>query len=512
MTSKPAIRKLTVMAKKLYIIDGHAHIYAAYYARMRPLTSPSGEPTQATYIFTAAVLGLIQRLKPDMLAVALDSKAPTFRAEIYTEYKANRPPMPDDMPAQIDRIEQILEAMNIPILRLDGFEADDIIGTLAKSAAKKGIDTYICTKDKDMYQLVDEHTYIFDIKKGEVLDDDTLFEKYKIHPKDFIDVLALQGDSSDNVPGVPLIGEMNAVKLIQQYGSLDKLYKHADEVKGKRGENLRNFKEQAYLSKELVTIDCKVPLKFDYNALELEKFNEPELAQIFTELGFTRLLTQLGLTPTAGAKPTEYPASSVELPASGIENRASTVDHDYELIDTQKKFDTFLAKLKKQKLFAIDTETTSLNAMRADLVGMSFSWQPHKAFYLPIKAPMGTKHLDLAAVCQKLAPILVDESIKKIGQYIKYDLHILQNAGLPLNRIHFDTMVASYCLDPARSHSLNNMAADFLNYDCVPISALIGKGKNQITFDMVDLAAACEYAAEDADITLQLYHYLKDRL
>ncbi|MGB2808631.1 MAG: DNA polymerase I, partial [Sedimentisphaerales bacterium] len=500
------------MAKKLYIIDGHAHIYAAYFAPMRPLTSPTGEATKATYIFTAALLGLIQRHKPDMLVVALDSKAPTFRREIYTEYKANRPPMPDDMPAQIDRIEQILEAMNIPILRLDGFEADDIIGTLAKSAAKKGVETYICTKDKDMYQLVDEQTYIFDIKKGEVLDDDTLFEKYKIHPKDFIDVLALQGDSSDNVPGVPLIGEMNAVKMIQQYGSLDKLYEHADEVKGKRGENLRNFKEQAYLSKELVTIDCKVPIKIDYKALALEKFNEHELAQIFTELGFTRLLTQLGLSPASDTQQTTPRVSSNEQPASGIENRASTVDHEYKLIDTQKEFDTFLAQLKKQKLFAIDTETTSLNAMRADLVGISFSWQPHKAFYLPIKAPMGTKHLDLAAVRKQLSPILADEKVKKIGQNIKYDLHILQNAGLPLKGIHFDTMVASYCLDPGRSHSMDNMALDFLNYECIPISALIGKGKNQLTFDMVDTATACEYAAEDADITLQLYHYLKDRL
>ena len=500
------------MAKKLYIIDGHAHIYAAYYAPMRPLTSPTGEATKATYIFTAAVLGLIQRHKPDMLAVALDSKAPTFRTEIYTEYKAHRPPMPDDMPAQIDRIEQILEAMNIPILRVDGFEADDIIGTLAKKAAKEGVETYICTKDKDMYQLVDEHTYIFDIKKGEALDDDALFEKYKIHPKDFIDVLALQGDASDNVPGVPLIGEMNAVKLIQQYGSLDKLYQHADEVKGKRGENLRNFKEQAYLSKELVTIDCKVPLKIDYKALALEKFNEPELAQIFTELGFTRLLTQLGLTPTSDTQQTTPRVSSIELPASGIENRASTVDHDYQLVDTQKKFDTFLAKLKKQKLFAIDTETTSLDAMRADLVGISFSWQPHKAFYLPIKSPMGTRHLDLAAVRKNLTPILADEKVKKIGQNIKYDLLVLQNAGLPLKGIHFDTMVASYCLDPGRSHSMDNMALDFLNYECIPITALIGKGRNQLTFDMVDTAAACEYAAEDADITFQLYSYLKARL
>ena len=502
------------MAKKLYIIDGHAHIYAAYYAPMsQRLTSPSGEPTKATYIFTAAIVGLIQRHKPDMLAVAMDSKAPTFRKEIYTEYKAHRPPMPDDMPVQIDRIEQILEAMNIPILRVDGFEADDIIGTLAKNAAKKGIETYICAKDKDMYQLVNEHIYIFDIKKGEILDDDTLFEKYKIHPRNFIDVLALQGDSSDNVPGVPLIGEMNAVKLIQQYGSLDKLYQHADEVKGRRGENIRNFKEQAYLSKELVTINCDVPLKLDYKELALKKFNEPELAEIFSELGFTRFLTHFGLTPVAvkepaAAAPAAAPAQDLTQPLS-----TKTVSHDYQLIDTQKKFDSFFTKLKKQKLFSIDTETTSLDSMRADLVGMSFSWQPHNAFYLAVKAPMGTKHLDIAAVRKQLSPLLADEKVKKVGQNIKYDLLVLKNAGLPLKGIYFDTMVASYCLDPQRSsHSLDKMALDFLNYECIPISALIGKGKNQLTFDMVDTAAACEYSAEDADITLQLYHYLNDHL
>jgi len=513
LTWASTVRKLGEMAKKLYIIDGHAHIYAAYYAPMsQRLTSPSGEPTKATYIFTAAIVGLIQRQQPDMLAVALDSKEPTFRAEIYTEYKAHRPPMPDDMPAQIDRIEQILEAMNIPILRVGGFEADDIIGTLAKKAAKEGVETYICTKDKDMYQLVDENTYIFDIKKGEVIDDDALFEKYKIHPKDFVDVLALQGDASDNVPGVPLIGEMNAVKLIQQYGSLDKLYQHADEVKGKRGENLRNYKEQAYLSKELVTIDCKAPVKISFDNLKLTEPDKERLSEIFTELGFTRFLTQLSLTPAAGKEPAAETAAAAITQDLTQPLSTKTVSHDYQLINTQKKFDSFLTKLKKQKLFAIDTETTSLDAMRADLVGISFSWQVHKAFYLPIKAPMGTKHLDPAAVRKKLAPILADEKVKKIGQNIKYDLLILQNACLPLKGIHFDTMVASYCLDPGRSNSMDNMALDFLNYECIPISALIGKGKNQLTFDMVDTAAACEYAAEDADITYQLYVYLKDRL
>ena len=361
------------MAKKLYIIDGHAHIYAAYYVKMGQMTSPSGESTKAAYIFTTTLLSLIQRQTPDMLVVAMDSKTPTFRAEIYKDYKANRPPMPEDLPNQIDRIEQILDAMKIPVLRLDGFEADDIIGTLAKKASKDGIDTYICTKDKDMYQLVDAHTYIFDIKKGEVIDDDALLEKYKIHPENFIDVLALQGDSSDNVPGVPLIGEMNAVKIIQQYGSLDKLYKHADEIKGKRGENLRRFKEQAYLSKELVTINCNVPLEINYDNLKLTEPDKTNLSEIFTELGFTRLLNRLGLTPAAGIQPvaaTPTPMLTQDLTSFAS---AKTVSHNYKLIDTQKKFADFLTKLKKQKLFAIDTETTSVNPMWADLVGISFS-------------------------------------------------------------------------------------------------------------------------------------------
>lgn len=500
------------MAKTLYIIDGHAHIYAAYYAPMRQLTSPSGEPTQATYIFTTALFGIIQRQKPDMLVVAMDSKTPTFRTKIYSEYKAHRPPMPVDMPAQINRIEQILAAMKIPILRVDGFEADDVIGALAQKASKDGIDTYICAKDKDMYQLVDNHTYIFDIKKGEILDDDALFEKYKIKPEHFIDVLALQGDASDNIPGVPLIGEMSAIKLIQEYGSLDSLYKNIDEIKGKKGENLRKFKEQAYLSKKLVIIDTQAPVEIDYQKFRLKEPDKEKLVAIFTELGFNRLLTQLGLAASSGIQPVEATVSAV-TDSFGEPASNKTISHDYQLIDTQKRFDSFVDELKKQKLFAVDTETTSIDAMRADLVGISFSWQPHKAYYLPVRAPLGQKHLDANMLRQKLAPILEDENVKKIGQNIKYDMLVLKNAQMPIKGVHFDTMVASYCLDPLRtSHSLDNMAMDFLGYRGVPISDLIGKGKNQLTFDMVDTAAACEYSAEDADITFQLYEYLKNRL
>ena len=500
------------MAKTLYIIDGHAYIYAAYYAPMsQRLTSPSGEPTKATYIFTTTLLGLIKNQKPDMLVVAMDSEGPTFRNKIYPEYKAHRPPMPDDMPVQINRIEQILGAMNVPVLRIDGFEADDVIGTLAQKASKDGIDTYICAKDKDMYQLVGDHIYIFDVKKGEVLDDDTLIEKYKIKPENFIDVLALQGDTSDNVPGVPLIGEMNAIKLIQQFGSLDNLYKNIAQIEGKKGQSLLEFKKQAYLSKDLVIINTRIPLEIDYEKITLKEFDKEKLVAIFNELGFARLLAQLGLETAQAAKPA--PAAPKAPAKLGAPDSVKTAAHDYQLVDVPEKFDSFLNQLQKQKLFAIDTETTSINPMRAELVGISFSWQPHHAFYLPIKAPLGQKHLDITAVRKKLAPILADPNVKKIGQNIKYDLLVLKNAGLPLNGIHFDTMVASYCLDPLRtSHSLDNMALDFLNYQSVPISALIGKGKNQLTFDMVDLEFACDYSAEDADLTFQLYYYLKDRL
>jgi len=501
LTARARTPKVALMAKKLYIIDGHAHIYAAYYAPMGgQLTSPSGEPTKAAYIFTMAILGLIQRRNPEMLVVAMDSKAPTFRKEMYAEYKANRKEMPEDLPGQIVRIEQILEAMNIPTLKLDGFEADDIIGTLAKKAGADGHECLLCSKDKDLLQLIDGNISTFDIKTDTLTDVGAMFERMGIRPEQFIDCLALQGDTSDNVPGVPDVGPKTALGWIQKYGSLENLYEHVDEIKGKRGDNLRKFKDQAELSKRLVTIDCNVPVDVDYDNFELSKYNDAKLKEIFTELGFNRLLMQLGMTAESS------PATQSTQPES------EAVSHDYKLIDTQEKFEEFYQELKKHKLFAIDTETTSIHAMRADLVGMSFSWQPGRGFYLPIKAPLGSKHLEIETVRRKLAPILADESAKKIGQNIKYDMLVLQNAKMPIEGVHFDTMVASYCLDPGRSHSMDNMAADFLGHECIPISSLIGKGKNQLTFDMVDTAAACEYAAEDADVTYRLYLYLKGRL
>jgi DNA polymerase-1 len=501
------------MAKTLYIVDGHAHIYAAYFAPMRQrLTSPSGEPTKATYIFTAAVLGLIQRRKPDMLAVAMDSKAPTFRKEIYEDYKAHRPPMPDDMPQQIDKIEQILKAMKIPILKVDGFEADDIIGTVVKKAASDGFDSFICSKDKDLLQLIEKRISTFDIKTDTVTDLEALYEQTQLTPEQFVEALALQGDTSDNIPGVPDVGPKTALSWIQKYGSIDNIYKHIDEIKGKRGENLRKFKDKIGLSKTLVTINCEVPLTIDYKELAMQDFNKDELAEIFAKLGFNRMITQLNLKAPEEKAAVTTATSTQSRDLSGLDS-IKTIPHDYQLIDTKDKFEQFAKELKKYKVFAIDTETTALDPMRADLVGISFSFKPKEAFYLPVKVPLGQPHLEIDKVRSDLSEILADENIKKIGQNIKYDILVLKNARMPLNGIYFDTMVASYCLDPLRnSHSMDNMAFDFLNYECIPISSLIGKGKNQLTFDMVDASTAYEYAAEDADITFRLYEYLKERL
>ncbi|GAF80485.1 unnamed protein product, partial [marine sediment metagenome] len=367
-----------------------------------------------------------------------------------------------DMPVQIDRIEQILEAMNVPVLRVDGFEADDVIGTLAKRAsAATGCDVFICSKDKDMLQLLDKHISTFDIKTDTATDVTTMRREMKVTPQQFLDCLALQGDKADNVPGIPDVGPKTALDWIQKYGSIENLYKHLDEIKGKRGDNLRSFKDNLALSKELVTIDCNTPIEFDPKALALKKFNEPELARIFSELGFNRLLTQLGLTAPTSPKAAPTKKTLVLAKAqAGVRKVAQdftkptstkTASHDYQLIDTKQKFDKFFNQLKKQKLFAIDTETTAINAMRANLVGISFSWQPKKAFYLPVKAPLGQKHLSITEVRRKLTPILADESVKKIGQNIKYDMLVLKNAKMPIKGVHFDTMVASYCLDPLRT-------------------------------------------------------------
>jgi len=498
------------MARTLYIIDGHAHIYAAYYAPMRPLTSPRGEPTKATYVVTTAILGLIERNKPDMLVVAMDSKTPSFRSRMYPEYKAHRPPMPDDMPQQIARIEEILGALRIPVLRVDGYEADDVIGTLTSLASKAGITSYICSKDKDMLQLLDERTCMYDMKTGQTTTVESLQSEMGLAPGQFIDVLALQGDSVDNVPGVPDVGPKTAIQWIQQYGSVDNLFAHADEIGGKRGESLRSSRELVALSRRLVVIDRDAPVTIDEASFAVKAPDRERLAALFAELDFSRLLTQMGLSKEAQAA--EAVSAAVTAEAAQAKPDAAA-GREYHLLDTDDKFDRFVAELKKQKLFALDTETTSTDPMRADLVGLSFAWQAGRAFYIPVRGPLGQKHVELEQVHAKLVPILADAKVRKVGQNVKYDCTVLANAGMPVAGVYFDTMVASYVLDADRqSHSLDAMVKDFLGLDTIPISRLIGKGKGQLTFDMVDTSAACEYSAEDADMTWRVHEYLSPRL
>lgn len=513
------------MAKTLYIIDGHAHIYAAYYAPMKQrLTGPSGEPTKAVFVFTNILNGLLERQRPDMLVVTMDSKTPSFRTEIYPEYKAHRPPMPEDLPGQIDRIEQLLEAMRVPMLRVDGWEADDLIGTLAKQAAEKGIDAYICSKDKDMLQLLGKHVVAYDVKNDNVMDTKALYEKMGLTPEQIIDVMALQGDTSDNIPGVPDVGPKTAADWIKKYGSLDNLYAHADEIKGKRGDNLRQFKEQAYLSKELVIINCAAPVELDEKTFAVCDPDKDKLAALYQELGFSKLLSALGVEAETPSSPSTLSSSRGRVGEQGglfaepADQTPSEIGAkgDYELVDTPEKLKKFAAALEKQETFAFDTETTSVDSMRADLVGMSFCWTAGKAYYLPVRCPMGQSRLDIADVRKHIGPILADAKRYKIAQNLKYDYLVLENAKLPVaveqGKV-FDTMVASYCLHADRaSHGMDAMSKDYLGVEPIPISALIGKGKNQLTFDRVDTQAACEYAAEDADVTFRLYEYLSKRI
>ncbi len=499
------------MSQTFYIIDGHAQIYAALFAPIQGnLTAPDGEPTKATYIFTTMLLKIIKQRQPDFLAVAMDSKGKTFRHEMYEPYKANRPEMPEELPPQIDRIEHILTAMNIPIFRVDGFEADDVIGTLVVAAAKKGCEVFICSKDKDLEQLMTEKVSMYDPKSETVTDLAALKENKGITPEQVIDVLTLVGDTSDNVPGVADVGPKTALQWIEQYGSLEKLLENKDAIKGKRGENLRAATEQLDLSRRLVTINRQVPLAIDWSELAVKPVNRADLIQIFKHLNFSRLLTQLegiaGAEEAASAETGDTLFSYSEPSVLKIEKP------DYHLIDTEEKFETFYQELTAQKKFALDTETTGLNPVQAQLVGMSFSWQPGRAFYLPVRVSLGQGHLDPRKTLERLHGILTDPQIKKTGQNIKYDMVVFRCAGVELAGVEFDTMVASYLLDPLRNqHNLDILALDWLGHETIKIESLIGKGKNQITFDMVDTQQACDYAAEDADITWRLRQILEPR-
>ena len=481
--------------KTFYLIDGHAQIFRAYYAPFPPLTSPDGEPTKATYVFTQMVLNILRDKKPDYLAVTLDyGDESTERKEFYEDYKANRDEAPEDLGPQIDRIEEILEAFRVPTYKVKGQEADDIIATIARGLAGEDIEIFIVSRDKDLYQVLTDRVRLWDPTKDKTVDPESLEKDMGFTPDQWIEIQTLTGDSTDNVPGVPGIGPKKAAGLIQKYGNVEEVLAHIDELTPKMRENLDAHRDTLELSRRLVTLNNKVEFGFDLEACDVDRFEREKLRPLFEGLGFRRLMGHLDDAGDGEEGEGEAAAPKLDAPRGTC-----------HLVNTPEQFDEFFAVLEKQKRFAIDTETTSLRPVDCELVGLCFSWKGGEGWYLPVASNTGDV-LDRDSTLERLRPILEDGSVGKIGQNIKYDIVVLRSAGIELGGVIFDTMVASYLLHPdRRGHGMDALARDFLSYETIPISDLIGKGKKQISMLDVELEKLAQYAAEDGDITWRLY-------
>jgi len=480
--------------KRLFLIDGSALAYRSYFAFIRnPLINSKGENTSAVFGFTNSILKILRDEDPDYIAVVFDTKAPTFRHEIFKDYKSTRAKMPEDMSEQLPRIRQVAESMNLPILEVEGFEADDLMGTLAKKAKQKGLEVVLVTGDKDFLQLVDEDVKVLNPRRGgeepELLDKAGVEQKLGVPPEKVTDVLALMGDTSDNVPGIPGIGEKTARKLIRRFGSLENVLKNADRVERKNvRKGLKEHADLARLSKRLVTIDTKVPFEVDFSSLRRQKFNLPRLKELFKELEFTKFLQEL---------------SSLQ----------KEEEKNYRVIRSEEELSRLISELKRAGEFALDTETTDLNPIDCQLVGISLSHREKEAFYIPVGHADARQNLDLNRVLGILKEILEDENIKKVGHNLKYDLEVLRRYGIELKGIYFDTMVASYLLNPSfRQHNLNYLTLEHLDHRMAPISDLIGKGKKQKSFAQVKVEEACNYSCEDVDFTLRLKEIFSPKL
>ena len=476
--------------KTLFLIDGSAYIHRAYHA-IRGLSNSKGLPTNAVFGFSRMLVKLMEEQTPEYAAMVFDAKGPTFRHKIYKEYKANRPPMPEDMSVQIPYIKDITAGFNFPVIEMTGYEADDLIGTLAYIAEEAGFSVIMVTGDKDFLQLVTVNSIIWDPMKDMKIDVDVVRETYGIEPHQMIDVMGLSGDTSDNIPGVPGIGQKTALSLIQNFGSMEQLYEQVDKItKKKQHENLVKYKDQAFLSRELVKIDTRVPLQFDLQDFELKGPDNDRLSELFKELEFRQLQQTL-----PGKK--------------DLSNK------NYQSIQSLNALNDLIASLKGSEIFALDTETTSKDPMKAAIVGLSFSIKPDEAFYIPCvhNYPDVPEQLDLRDVLKLLKPVLENPEIKKIGQNIKYDWMVLARHGINLDGVMSDTMVASYLINPSkRAHGLDQIALDFLDHKTISYKEVTGKGKKITGFSEVPLERAVPYACEDADITLMAYNVLMPKI
>ncbi len=492
------------MNKKLFLVDGSALYYRSYFAFSRnPLINSKGENTSATFGFLNVLLKLIELEHPDYLAIVFDTKAPTFRHKIYEKYKATREKMPEEMAAQYPRLIETLKAANFNILEKEGYEADDIIGTLARKFGKDSVDVYIFSGDKDMAQLVNGHVFLYNLPKAqaepEILNRQKIKEKFKVEPEQIIDWLALMGDKSDNIPGIPKVGEKTASELLNKFGSLEEIYKRIDEVdKNWLREKLLEYREQTKLAKQLATIETNVPIDVDLEDLKFKMWDIQHVGPILKELEFRNLYNRMAAMSRGELNPDAF-------------KKHDRDKVQYTLVDTTEKLDTLIQNLKKNKRFVFDLETSSLNFLDAEIAGIAISWQEDKASYIAVKHQGSGLTSDF--VLEKLRPVFEDPSFLKIGQNMKYDALIMEQNGVPVKGMHFDTMIASYLLNPANQHGLDRLSEEYLNYEMIHIEEIIGKkGKKQKV--MTDLSAefVYEYACEDADITYRLYKILKEEL
>ncbi|MCP4272095.1 MAG: DNA polymerase I [Gammaproteobacteria bacterium] len=490
---------MTEKKTPLILVDGSSYLFRAFYA-MPELTNSKGNPTGAIYGVVNMMMKLISQFKPSHMAMVFDAKGKTFRSDLFPDYKAHRPPMPDELRQQIEPLYHLIKALGVPLVVVPDVEADDVIGTLAVKAAKDNIPVLISTGDKDMAQLVTDSVHLINTMNNVTLDPDGVMEKFDVRPDQIIDYLALMGDTSDNIPGIPKVGPKTAAKWLKQYDNLDNLTSHADEIKGVVGTNLREHLHQLPLGKTLTTIKLDVDGLVKHDELLLQAQDTRALIEMYGELEFKRWLSELHSTDTSNQSTSTDQAVGEESPET-----------DYEIIINKKRFSYWLKQLKKAKLFAFDTETTSLDYMLADLVGVSFATEPGKAAYIPfahdyLGAP---KQLDQQTVLEQLKPILEDEAQAKVGQNLKYDRSVLARHGIVLKGIRFDTMLESYVTNSVGNrHDMDTLAKKYLNHDTIHFEDVAGKGKNQITFNQVPVEQAGPYAAEDADITLRLHEKL----
>jgi len=496
--------------KTLVLVDGSSYLYRAFHA-MPNLSNSRNEPTGAVYGVTNMLRRLLKDYDPEQVAVVFDAPGKTFRDDIYPEYKAHRPPMPDDLRSQIEQIHEIVRAMGLPLLMIEGVEADDVIGTLARQAAAEGRDALISTGDKDMAQLVDGHVELVDTMKDARYDRAGVQERFGVPPERIVEYLALIGDTSDNIPGVPGVGPKTAVKWLTEYGSLDNLIAHAADIKGKAGENLRAALDQLPLARQLATIKCDVPLEFRPADLTRQTPDTARLRELFHELEFRTWLAELG--GVNAPAPAKFGMQKSQESLFGAE---PTVSHNnYQAIFTEAELDVWIARLEKAELYAVDTETTSLDVMSAEIVGVSFTDCAGEGAYLPLahEYPDAPAQLNREATLRKLKPLFEDSRLRKVGQNLKYDLGVLANHGITLNGIAHDTMLESYVLDSTASrHDMDSLALKYLGHKTIKYEDVAGKGKGQINFREVPVEQAVQYAAEDADITLRLHQHMWPRL